>query len=36
VIRIESNDRHTIELYFTRPGDKERLATRAVYTRTAP
>ncbi len=36
VIRIDSNDRHTIELYFTRPGDKERLATRAVYTRTAP
>lgn len=36
LIRIDSNDRHTIELYFTRPGDKERLATRAVYTRTAP
>ncbi|MES2069195.1 MAG: DUF1579 family protein [Pseudomonadota bacterium] len=36
LIRIESNDRHTIELYFTRPGDKERLATRAVYTRAAP
>jgi hypothetical protein len=36
LIRIEDNDHHTIELYFTRPGDKERLATRATYTRAAP
>lgn len=36
LIRIDDNDHHTIELYFTRPGDKERLATRATYTRTAP
>lgn len=36
VIRIEGQDRHVIELYFTRPGHKEALATRAVYTRTAP
>jgi hypothetical protein len=33
VITIESNDRHVIELYFTRPGSSETLATRAVYTR---
>jgi hypothetical protein len=36
LIRIESNDRHIIELYFTRPGTKETLATRAVYTRAVP
>ena len=36
VIRIEGPDRHVIELYFTPPGRKEALATRAVYTRTAP
>jgi len=35
-IRIEGQDRHVIELYFTPPGRKEALATRAVYTRTAP
>ena len=35
-IRIEGPDRHVIELYFTPPGQKEALATRAVYTRTAP
>jgi hypothetical protein len=34
VIRIESNDRHIFELYFTSPGDKEQLALRTVYTRT--
>lgn len=33
VIKIESDDRHIFELYFTRPGQKETLATRAVYTR---
>ncbi|MER8477368.1 MULTISPECIES: DUF1579 family protein [unclassified Mesorhizobium] len=33
VIKIENNDRHIIELYFTRPGQQETLATRAVYTR---
>jgi hypothetical protein len=33
VMIIESNDRHTFELYFTPPGQKEVLATRAVYTR---
>ncbi|KQU80659.1 MULTISPECIES: DUF1579 family protein [unclassified Rhizobacter] len=36
VIHIENQDRHVIELYFTPPGRKEALATRAVYTRTAP
>ena len=35
VITIESNDRHVFELYFTRPGQREALATRAVYTRMA-
>jgi hypothetical protein len=35
VIIIESNDRHVFELYFTRPGQREALATRAVYTRLA-
>jgi hypothetical protein len=33
VIRIENEDRHVFELYFTPPGKKEVLATRAVYTR---
>ena len=33
VIRIESNDRHVSELYFTPPGGKEQLALRMVYTR---
>jgi quinol monooxygenase YgiN len=33
VIRIESNDRHTFELYFTPPGGNEQLAQRLVYTR---
>jgi hypothetical protein len=36
LIRIESPDRHVIELYFTPPGKAEALATRAVYTRTGP
>jgi Protein of unknown function (DUF1579) len=34
VIRIETQDRHVIELYFTPPGKREMLATRMVYTRT--
>jgi hypothetical protein len=33
VIKIESNDRHVFELYFTPPGGKEIVATKAVYTR---
>jgi len=33
VIRIESNDRHVFELYFTPPGGKEVLADRMVFTR---
>lgn len=33
VIKIENNDRHVFELYFTRPGQQEALATRGVYTR---
>jgi quinol monooxygenase YgiN len=33
VIRIESKDRHVVELYFTPPGGKEQLADRSVYTR---
>jgi hypothetical protein len=33
VFRIESNDRHVSELYFTPPGEKEQLALRIVYTR---
>jgi len=36
MILIEGPDRHVIELYFTPPGRKEALATRAVYTRIAP
>ena len=34
VFRIESEDRHVSELYFTPPGGKEQLAMRLVYTRT--
>jgi quinol monooxygenase YgiN len=33
LIRIEGNDRHVSELYFTPPGGKEQLALRLVYTR---
>jgi len=33
VIRIETKDRHVLELYFTPPGKREVLATRMVYTR---
>src|SRR5262245_33177089 len=33
VIKIESPNRHTFELYFTPPGEKERLTARAIYTR---
>ena len=33
VIRIENNDRHVYELYFTPPEGKEQLADRSVYTR---
>jgi hypothetical protein len=33
VFRIEGNDRHLSELYFTPPGGKEQLALRLVYTR---
>ena len=33
VIRIENDDRHIFELYFTPPGGKEQLADRSVYTR---
>jgi hypothetical protein len=33
LIRIEGNDRHISELYFTPPGGKEQLALRMVYTR---
>jgi hypothetical protein len=33
VIRIENDDRHVFELYFTPPGGKEQLALRSVYTR---
>jgi hypothetical protein len=35
VIHIDGNERHRIDLYFTRPGKKETLAVRAVYSRTA-
>ena len=34
VIRIENNDRHVFDLFFTPPGGKEQLALRGVYTRT--
>ena len=33
VIRIETQDRHVLELYFTPPGKRELLATRMVYNR---
>ena len=33
VIRIENNDHHVFELYFTPPGGKEQLALRLLYTR---
>jgi hypothetical protein len=33
VIRIESDDRHVFDLYFTPPGKPEILADRKVYTR---
>lgn len=33
VIKIENNDRHVFELYFTPPGKGEVLATRQIYTR---
>lgn len=33
VIKIESPDRNVFELYFTPPGEKERLVDRAIYTR---
>ncbi|NUW41031.1 DUF1579 family protein [Nonomuraea rhodomycinica] len=35
VITIRSDDRHTFELYFTPPGQSERLVDRVVYTRRA-
>jgi hypothetical protein len=33
VIKIESPDRHVIDVYFTPPGEKERMAARGIYTR---
>jgi len=33
VIKIESPNRHVFDLYLTPPGEKERLATRAIYIR---
>jgi hypothetical protein len=33
VLRIDNNDRHVFELFFTRPGAKETLATRYTYSR---
>jgi hypothetical protein len=33
VIKIEQPDRHTLDLYFTPPGEKERLVARMIYTR---
>ena len=33
VIRMENDDRHVFELYFTPPGEREQLADRSVYTR---
>ena len=32
-IKIESNDRHTVNLYFTPPGEPEKLVDTMVYTR---
>ncbi|WP_431919300.1 DUF1579 family protein [Nonomuraea jabiensis] len=36
VITIRSNDKHTFDLYFTPPGQSERLVDRVVYTRRVP
>jgi len=33
VFKIESNDRHTVDLYFTPPGESERLVDKMIYTR---
>jgi hypothetical protein len=33
VIKIENNDSHILELYFTPPGKPEVLATRQIYSR---
>ncbi|MFF9866617.1 DUF1579 family protein [Streptomyces sp. NPDC013953] len=33
VFRIDSADRHTVDLYFTPPGQRERLVDRVVYRR---
>jgi hypothetical protein len=33
IVHIENNDRHRVDLYFTRPGKKETLAVRATYMR---
>jgi Protein of unknown function (DUF1579) len=33
VVDIDNSDRHRFDLYFTRPGKKETLAVRAIYTR---
>jgi hypothetical protein len=33
VLRIDNNDRHVFELFFTRPGAKETLAARYTYSR---
>jgi hypothetical protein len=35
VIHIDDNDSHRVDLYFSRPGKKETLAVRALYTRAA-
>ncbi|WP_433517628.1 DUF1579 family protein [Nonomuraea sp. CA-143628] len=35
VIKIESKNRHVFDLYFTPPGQRERLVDRVVYTRKA-
>ncbi|MET7330323.1 DUF1579 family protein [Nonomuraea sp. NPDC005650] len=35
VITIRSNEKHTFDLYFTPPGQSERLVDRVVYTRRA-
>jgi len=35
VIRIESNDRHVFDIYFTLPGGEEILVDRKVYSRMA-
>jgi hypothetical protein len=33
LIRVDSPDRHVMEIYFTPPGERERLIDRKVYTR---